>query len=52
MFVKSESEGSSSSEVERRDSFMAYGEVGVGSVTMSDILHKEMVMWLWIWRGR
>ena len=27
-------EGSSSSEIVRRDSFMAYGEVGVGSVTM------------------
>lgn len=32
--MKSESEGSLSSENERRDSFMACGEVGVGSDKM------------------
>lgn len=53
--MKSELEGPSSSEIVRGDPFMEYGEVGVGSVAMKDILHKEMEMWCYVdmaWRGR
>ena len=50
--MRSESEESSSSENERRDSFMEDGEVGEGSVITYDILDRRRLMWLWIWRGR